>query len=51
MNIRAIEVGYGSLSFTQTVKNGVPVIKTFASVVSQVSNDDLSGGFGVFQAS
>lgn len=44
-NIRAIEVGYGSLSFTEDVKDGVPVIKTFASVVAQVSNDDLSGGF------
>ncbi|MAA94515.1 MAG: hypothetical protein CML22_07410 [Rheinheimera sp.] len=42
--IRAIEIGYGSLSFTQTVIDNVPSIKTFASVVSAVSNDDLSGG-------
>lgn len=42
--IRAIEIGYGSLSFTQSVIDEVPVIRTFASIVSPVSNDDLSGG-------
>ncbi len=42
--IRAIEIGYGSLSFTEQVIDGYPVIKTFASVVAAVSNEDLSGG-------
>lgn len=43
-NIRAIEIGYGSMSFTESVIDGIPVIKTFASIVSAISNDDLSGG-------
>lgn len=43
--IRAIEVGFGTLSFTESVNDGTPVIKTFASVVAPVSTDDLSGGF------
>lgn len=43
-NVRAIEVGYGSLSFTEDVIDGLPIIKTFASVVSPISNEDLSGG-------
>lgn len=42
--IRVIEIGFGTLSFTEKVVNGEPVIKTFASVVAPVSNDDLSGG-------
>ncbi|WP_445766827.1 ParM/StbA family protein [Rheinheimera sp.] len=42
--IRAIEIGYGSLSLTEDVIDGIPTIKTFASIVSPVSNDDLSGG-------
>lgn len=43
-NVRAIEVGYGSLSFTEDVVDDLPVIKTFASVVSPVSSEDLTGG-------
>ena len=46
MIIRAIEVGYGTLSFTSSVVNEKPVITTFPSVVAPVSaGNDLSGGF------
>lgn len=46
MIIRAIEVGYGTLSFTSGVIDDKPVITTFPSVVAPVSaGNDLSGGF------
>lgn len=44
-NIRAIEVGYGTLSYTKDIVNGVPKIDTFPSIVSAIGNEgDLSGG-------
>lgn len=43
--IRAVEIGFGTLSFTKDVVNGVPSIETFSSVVAPVgSSGDLSGG-------
>lgn len=43
--IRAVEIGFGTLSFTRSVSNGIPKIETFSSVVAPVgSSGDLSGG-------
>jgi len=43
--IRAVEIGFGTLSFTKNVINGQPTIETFSSVVAPVgSSGDLSGG-------
>lgn len=44
--IRAIEIGFGTLSYVENVENGVPVIKTFSSVVAgvNVNDKDLSSG-------
>lgn len=43
--IRAIEIGYGTLSLTKRVVKGVPEIETFSSIVAPVSQGgDLSGG-------
>ena len=43
--IRAVEIGFGTLSFTKNVVDGVPSIETFSSVVAPVgSSGDLSGG-------
>lgn len=45
MNVRAIEVGYGTNSLTARVENGVPIIKTFPSIAVPVQGGgDLSGG-------
>lgn len=44
--IRAIEIGFGTLSYIESVKDGKPVIKTFTSIVapSDASGRDFSGG-------
>lgn len=46
MNVRAIELGFGTTSFVASEKDGIPVIKTFPSIVSQVDkiSADLSAG-------
>lgn len=42
--IRAIEIGYGTTSFTKNVTGKNPVIETFSSNVALKSGTDLSGG-------
>lgn len=42
--IRAIEIGYGTTSYTKAVVDGEPQIETFPSNVALKSGSDLSGG-------
>lgn len=42
--IRAIEIGYGTMSFTQAIVDAEPVIETFTSNVALKGGTDLSGG-------
>ena len=44
--IRAVEIGFGTLSFVESLDNGNPIIKTFTSIVAPADNGsrDLSGG-------
>jgi plasmid segregation protein ParM len=42
--IRAIEIGYGTTSFTKGIKNGNPIVETFSSNVALKNGSDLSGG-------
>ena len=42
--IRAIEIGYGTTSFTKDIKNGNPIVETFSSNVALKNGSDLSGG-------